>query len=100
MSARPRYGVDGWPYLAGLSAAALALAPLGAVLLLRGSRLTGGLALATGLTAAVRRAGREDRLLPSFSPHRSYESRTWLHTAEAPAPWVPGPLTSCSGGRI
>lgn len=53
MSGRPRYGVDGWPYLVGLSAAALVLTPLGAVGLSRGKRTAGGLALVAGLAAAV-----------------------------------------------
>lgn len=53
MSARPRYGVDGWPYLAGLGAAALALTPLGAVAVSRGVRITGSVALVAGLAAAV-----------------------------------------------
>ncbi len=53
MSGHPRYGVDGWPYLAGLSAAAVVLTPLGAARLSRGAGAVGGLALGAGLAAAV-----------------------------------------------
>ena len=50
---RPRYGVDGWPYLLGLGGAALTLVPAGAALLATGRPALGGLALAVGLAASV-----------------------------------------------
>lgn len=53
MKNRPRYGIDGWPYVAGLSAAALALWPIGAAQLARRRRVSGGLALAAGIAASV-----------------------------------------------
>jgi SAM-dependent methyltransferase len=53
VSPRPRYGVDGWPYLLGLSATALSLLPTGAALLARGRTRSGTAALAVGAVAAV-----------------------------------------------
>lgn len=52
-SDRPRYGVDGFPYLIGVSAAAAALLAAGVLGLLRGRRGPAGVALAAGAVAAL-----------------------------------------------